>query len=117
MDEYISREKLRKHLKECYDNELFDADMKKAVFGIDIYVENMPSADVQPVNQWIAVKNKLPEDSGEYMVYIVANNCPKNKSIITLYYTNLSKRFVYYDDDNIFTVTHWCYLPEPPESE
>lgn len=47
--EYISREELRKHLKECYDDELFDADMKKAVIGIDIYVENMPSADVQPV--------------------------------------------------------------------
>lgn len=65
--------------------------------------------------QWVSVDDKLPEDSGEYMVYIVANNEPKNKSIITLYYTNLSKRFVYYDNDNIFTVTHWCYLPEPPK--
>jgi hypothetical protein len=58
MDEYISREELRKHLKECYDDELFDADMKKAVIGIDIYVENMPSADVQPVKhgKWIEKK-------------------------------------------------------------
>jgi Protein of unknown function (DUF551). len=66
-------------------------------------------------NQWVSVDDKLPEDSGEYLVYIVANNEPKNKSIITLYYTNLSKRFVYYDNDNLFTVTHWCYLPEPPK--
>ena len=59
MDEYISREELRKHLKECYDDKLFDADMKKAVIGIDIYVENMPTADVQPVKhgRWIWVKN------------------------------------------------------------
>lgn len=65
--------------------------------------------------QWVSVDDKLPEDSGEYLVYIVANNEPKNKSIITLYYTNLSKRFVYYDNDNLFTVTHWCYLPEKPK--
>lgn len=51
MDEYISRKELRKHLKECYDDELFDADMKKAVIGIDIYVENMPAADVQSVKK------------------------------------------------------------------
>lgn len=69
------------------------------------------------MSKWIKCSDRLPEDSGEYLVYIVANNCPKNKSIITLYYTNLSKRFVYYDNDNLFTVTHWCYLPEPPTKE
>lgn len=51
MAEYISREELRKHLKECYDDELFDADMKRAAIGIDVYVENMPAADVQPAKR------------------------------------------------------------------
>lgn len=55
MAEYISREELRKHLKECYEDELFDADMRRATIGIDVYVENMPAADVQPVKhgKWI----------------------------------------------------------------
>lgn len=55
MAEYISREELRKHLKECYEDKLFDADMRKVTFGIDVYVENMPAADVQPVKhgRWI----------------------------------------------------------------
>lgn len=59
MAEYISREELRKHLKECYDNELFDADMRKATIGIDVYVENMPAADVQPVKhgRWELTNN------------------------------------------------------------
>jgi hypothetical protein len=48
--DYISREELRKHLKECYDNELFEADMRRATIGIDVYVENMPAADVQPLS-------------------------------------------------------------------
>lgn len=51
MAEYISREELRKHLKECYEDKLFDADMRKVTFGIDVYVENMPAADVQPVKR------------------------------------------------------------------
>lgn len=67
------------------------------------------------MNEWISVKDRLPEADGDYLVYLVANNMPKNKSIITLYYTNLSKRFVYYDNDNLFTVTHWMPLPEPPK--
>lgn len=71
---------------------------------------------LKQVPRWISVADRLPEDSGEYMVYIVANNEPKNKSIITLYYTNLTKRFIY-GSDNLFTITHWRYLPEPPESE
>lgn len=48
-DEYISRDELRKHLADCMTAEFFDSDMKKAVVGIDVYVENMPAADVQPV--------------------------------------------------------------------
>lgn len=47
--DYISRDELRKHLADCMTAEFFDSDMKKAVVGIDVYVENMPAADVQPV--------------------------------------------------------------------
>lgn len=69
------------------------------------------------MSKWISVKDRLPEDSGEYMVYIMANNEPKNKNISILYYTNLSKRFIIHDYDNLFTITHWRYLPETPKGE
>lgn len=53
--DYISRDELRKHLADCMTAEFFDSDMKKAVVGIDVYVENMPAADVQPVKHgyWV----------------------------------------------------------------
>ena len=51
MAEYIDKYVLRKHLLDCYTNEFLDADMKKAIIGIDAYVENMPAADVQPVKR------------------------------------------------------------------
>lgn len=72
---------------------------------------------VKKKSEWISVKDRLPEEDDIYLVYIVANNMPKNKSMNTLYYTNLTKRFVYYDNDNLFTVTHWMSLPQPPEKE
>lgn len=108
MNEYISREELRKHLKECYDNELFDADMRKVTFGIDVYVENMPTADVQPVNQWISTKDRLPDEDGWYLVYKhnrvrVAEwckDCWYNESDLPI-------------DD--CAITHWQLLPEPPK--
>lgn len=37
---------LHEHLAECYNNELFDANMKKTAFGIDIYLSNMSKANV-----------------------------------------------------------------------
>lgn len=49
--DYISRDELRKHLADCMTAEFFDSDMKKAVVGIDVYVENMPAADVKPVEK------------------------------------------------------------------
>jgi hypothetical protein len=49
MDEYISKEELLKHLNECRNDPLFDPDMARICFAISIFVENMKSADVQPV--------------------------------------------------------------------
>ena len=66
------------------------------------------------MSEWISVKDRLPEKDDTYLVYIVANNVPKDKGITTLRYTNLSKRFIY-EDVYLFTVTHWMPLPEPPK--
>ena len=66
--------------------------------------------------EWVSVNDRLPEEDGCYLVYIVANFCPENKQIITLYFSKLSNRFIY-GSDEIFTVTHWMPLPEAPERE
>ena len=108
MDEYISREELRKHLKECYDNELFDADMRKATIGIDVYVENMPAADVQPVDRWISVDEALPIYDG--LVLAV----DKNNTIRLGIYTDLGWTSQF-GNPMVAHITHWQPLPEPPK--
>lgn len=69
MDEYINKKQLRKHLKECYKNELFDVDMKKVAIAIDLYVEDMKPVDVKPIRhgRWITKAKdyyKAWQDSG-----------------------------------------------------
>lgn len=106
MNEYISREELRKHLKECYDDELFDADMKKAVIGIDIYVENMPSADVQPVKQWYSVEENQPDSVGDDV--IVVDSYGKYH---IAYYLSGSENWMNQDTrEPIKDVVKWRYL-------
>ena len=69
MNDYISRGELRKHLKACYTNDIFDADMRKATFAIDCYVKNMPAADVQ------SVKNGMWRQSISCYGFIVCSEC------------------------------------------
>lgn len=120
MAEYISREELRKHLKECYDNELFDADMRKVTFGIDVYVENMPTADVQPVNQWISVDEKLPKTGESVLVCVAINKnlkgfgeCKPEMRIGWL--DDGDKWALQFSNMDYSEVLCWMPLPEPPK--
>lgn len=47
--EYIKREAVLKHFDEVMSNNFVDADFKKAVWGLSIYVDMIPAADVVPV--------------------------------------------------------------------
>ena len=83
MNEFIEREALLKHLNECAKDEFFDSDMARAVVGISVYVEMMPTADVQPVKrgQWVDVEvgNKLLmkcSECGEHLVWLNFSYCP-----------------------------------------
>lgn len=51
MDEYISKQAILKHLNDCKEDPLFDADMARVCFAIGIFIENMKAADVQLVGR------------------------------------------------------------------
>ena len=75
--------------------------------------------DVQPVNQWISCKDKMPEDNTLVLFVYVSENGVK--SVHYGYHQTLkglgsswakpSGGWHYYDDD----ITHWQPLPEPPK--
>lgn len=88
MDEYISREALLKHLNECRTNPLFDPEMARMCFAINVFIEDMQAADVQPVKhgRWkethISLCKWIPEDEKEeghsfYMAELKCSCCER----------------------------------------
>ena len=61
---------------------------------------------------WISVKDRLPEDKGWYLVYKKWKNTLDNHDLV---------RESYYDKNDCKfdtkAVAHWMPLPEPPESD
>lgn len=61
-------------------------------------------------NRWIPVTERLPEHSGDYLVYSIGGNW-KQLSTIEIAFWN-DKNFIV---QSFFAVTHWMPLPEPPK--
>jgi hypothetical protein len=65
------------------------------------------------VQEWISVKDRLPED----MVDVLTCDAKGNIHIMWhnheyQYPFNIGRKDIRY-----FPVTHWCYLPQPPKGE
>ena len=121
MAKYIKLEELMRFpiRRNHYDKEHGSKDF---IYGIETvleYAENLQATDV--AQEWISVKDRLPEESGEVLV-IVSGNPQKN---ITL---NCAYELAEYDpydgwimemwpewEDAV--VTHWMPLPAPPKGE
>lgn len=127
MDEYISREKAIKELREVYENEYPTASGdfdEYASHDVPNVLRNIPSADVQPVNQWISVNDRLPEAVEEdvngkiafselVLVYLVYNN---GFTYITTDQCRVDdKSWLHEMPGEGCKVTHWQPLPEPPK--
>jgi len=60
--------------------------------------------------RWIPVSEKLPEKAGYYFLHIQNGNS-RSYERVGLYFIE-GKFDVFFD-----TVTHWKYLPQPPEEK
>ena len=61
------------------------------------------------VQEWISVKDRLPEEEGLYLVAVV--NDHERRYSKTAWYHGHGNWFVHQK------VTHWQYLPQPPKGE
>ena len=70
-------------------------------------------AEEHAKHQWIPVTERLPEECGHYLIYVIGKEF-KQWSMVTMAYYH--KQFYYDDMENLFgLVTHWMPLPEPPK--
>lgn len=97
MDEYISREAVLQTLQ-------------KANIGgyITERLLEIPFADVQPVNQWISIKEKLPPEDESVLIYTIMGMCVAARWD-DRFFVSKTASIAKYD------VTHWMPLPEPPK--
>lgn len=100
-------------------NKASTAEEAKALFTVKdvIYSQQRYFTDVQPVDRWISIKDRLPEPNTWVMVYIkypspvfeIERGIQKMTNIKKMFYEGKS---FYYD---FGTITYWQPLPEPPK--
>ena len=101
--------------------------------GLDYYKEAAKEfiAHGVTVQEWISVKDRLPEEDGKYLVFEQSNG-RTNTSILRFakdarkvdkYDFKGRWKNVWYEYDSewghytVDSVTHWQYLPQPPKGE
>ena len=124
MDEYISREKAIKELREVYEQEYPTASGdfdEYASHDVPNVLRNMPSADVQSV-KWISVKDRLPE-IGRSVLVAVNINAKLNLPFRTDFTPEIrigwlddnGKWGLQFDSADRDEILYWQPLPEPPK--
>ena len=119
MDEYISREETVKAFCEKCKGYYDGHCIHRGECDIDV-IKTAPAADVQPVNQWISVEDKLPIEQGPVLCYARSTTGEGNYRILgTL--RNGEFWFLQVDGTQLsfpclhLKVTHWMPLPKPPK--
>lgn len=127
MAEYISKQKVLDYLNgylhslgEDADT-LFNRGQRRALTNSIQDILAVKASDVQPINQWISCKDKMPEDNTSVLFVYVSENGVKSvhygyHTTIRGIYSGWSKTsggWEYSDED----VTHWQPLPEPPKED
>ena len=116
MAEYISKEFMLKNLEADKEKnaEHCEPVTVQIMERFIRYVKEFPAADVQPVDRWISVKDRLPKIGQSVLIYY-----PKWTGD-EIQVANLEADGIMFDicgefNIGIETVTHWQPLPEPPK--
>ena len=131
MAKYINLEELMKFpiRRNHYDKEHGNEDFICGIETVLEYAENLQTTDI--VQEWISVKDKLPEKDGAYLV--TTNSFGDRQSVKLRWFAKdgenvdaydlAGQKDVWYLYDiecgyvSIKTVTHWMPLPEPPKGK
>ena len=87
------------------------SDTQKALIGRILYmIENMPTIEAEPVDDWISVDDRLPE------LYKNVLTIDSEGKIFINWLEEVTETKSYFAYGS-WSVTHWQPLPEPPKGE
>lgn len=110
MDDYISREAVLSKCQQIWSNADETTEIGVAIINIvdelADFVENIPSADVQPVKQWYSVEENQPDSVGDDV--LVVDSYGKYH---IAYYLSGSENWMNQDTGELIKdVVKWRYL-------
>lgn len=108
MAEYINRERARFEAKRYFKN------MDEIQEDLDMLFCMLPAENVAPVQEWISVKDRLPEEKVNCIVHYKHAYCDNDD------YWAIG--ICFYDGEKFqiglaYKVTHWMPIPHPPKGE
>ena len=106
MAEYINRERARFEAKRYFKN------MDEIQEDLDMLFCMLPAENVAPVQEWISVKEHLPQEKVDCIVHYKHAYCDNDD------YWEIG--ICFYDGEKFkmdlsYKVTHWMPLPKPPK--
>ena len=119
MAEYIDKNDLREYIsgyiKSCNGKPTY-TDMD-AMVGIISLLEQMPAADVQPINRWISVEDRLPESEKDVLIWYRNTwgaGFTSYRFGISRWFSNIKRWYEGCLPKDI-EVLYWQPLSEPPQ--
>ena len=95
---------LLRNAKAAMKSENLSCDIARNMFVVDFMMANGVT-----VQEWISVKDRLPEEEARVLVYLDSNRNYTKTDTDRL----INSKWVRWGRD----VTHWMPLPEPPKGE
>lgn len=105
MDEYVSRKDVCAFVCNAFNNRRFASTFDYAIVFDEI--KDIPTADVQPVKQWVKLHDKHPDAEGLYLVCDQYGKCE-----VVEYLPDIKSWFTHKVNGEI---RYWMPLPKPPK--
>jgi hypothetical protein len=113
MDEYIRKDKAIDVFIEGDGDDEFTEGYNFAVNEYREKIRAIPAADVQPVNQWISVKDRLPDENQKCLVYRDIN--ADLKITTGIWHSDMKEFYGLRHGTRLEDTIAWQPLPEPPK--
>ena len=116
MSKYIEDKKIFELIGELQKN---DKSSDYYVLGDVAYMINeIPRADVQPINSWISVEDRLPEDTKTVLVWYTSNTLfGLSEGYGLSWYSPTAKWYKNELNGENIAVLYWQPLSEPPKED